>query len=137
MIYFLDTSAVIKLLIREDGTDEMERLFGGVGDADILISSEVLRLELHRIGVREAIPRRDVEDILSRISVVPLDDRILQAAIDIDLHIRSLDAIFVATCLELVRNPYASMFADQVTMVTRDDNMKKVTALLSAKVLFA
>jgi predicted nucleic acid-binding protein len=89
---YLDSSAAVKLIVREAESDALE---SWLRPHDVLTSSALLRTELLR-AIRRGEPRRIAE-------ARAVDDEILEAAGDIGpSSIRSLDAIHLATALRLV-----------------------------------
>jgi uncharacterized protein len=95
---YLDTSVLGRVLLNEPDTPAIR---SELGRFDLHISSRLLRIELHRLGLREDIPD-DVEDLLAGQILIPLDDEILTAAETIDPSvIRTLDAIHLTTAVRL------------------------------------
>ncbi|MFN4002195.1 type II toxin-antitoxin system VapC family toxin [Microcella sp.] len=96
---YLDTSAVVKLLLREK---ESLALRAFIGDQD-WASSALLRTELPRALVRvepSVLPR--AVDVLARVSLLAIDTRVLDTAARLSPPtLRSLDAIHLASALEL------------------------------------
>jgi uncharacterized protein len=95
---YLDTSVLGRVLLNEPDTpairSELDRF-------DLHISSRLLSIELHRLGLREDMPD-DVEDLLAGKILIPLDDEILTAAETIDPSVvRTLDAIHLTTAVRL------------------------------------
>ncbi len=96
---YLDTSAVVKLLLREK---ESLALRAFIGDQD-WASSALLRTELPRALVRvepSVLPR--AVDVLARVSLLAIDTRVLDTAARLSpSSLRSLDAIHLASALQL------------------------------------
>ncbi|KJL34536.1 type II toxin-antitoxin system VapC family toxin [Microbacterium azadirachtae] len=97
MIY-LDTSAAVKVLIVEEQTQEMRDLFGGT---EPLVSSRLLELELAVALQRRGGEEERVSRVLSRISLFTLDDGVLAKALEARSGLRALDALHLATALQL------------------------------------
>lgn len=100
MVVYLDSSAAVKLIVREA---ESEALESWLGPHDVLASSALLRTELLR-AVRRGAPRRiaQARAALAAFTLRVVDDEILDAAGRIaPSSIRSLDAIHLATALRL------------------------------------
>jgi uncharacterized protein len=112
-LYFLDTSAVAKLYIREPGTDQMVRLTAGKGNRFVLLA-------IAQVEFRSAVRRRQRAGDLDRVAAEALlqdfamhfdgfflRQAISEAVIDtacglIDNHpLRAYDAIQLAGCLAL------------------------------------
>ncbi|MDE2659588.1 MAG: type II toxin-antitoxin system VapC family toxin [Acidobacteriota bacterium] len=101
MIY-LDSSAIVKLVVPEPESEALRQHLAPTGD---WISSALARIEVLRALGRRNLPGESVraaERMLSRIALVPLDDRVLSAAAEVEpAGLRSLDAIHLATALSL------------------------------------
>lgn len=112
-LYFLDTSAVAKLYIREPGTDQMVRLTTGKGNRFVLLA-------ITQVEFRSAVRRRQREGDLDRAEAETLlqdfarhfDGFFLRQAMSeavldtacglIDNHpLRAYDAIQLAGCVAL------------------------------------
>lgn len=97
MIY-LDTSAAVKALVAETDSDRVARLFAaGAG----LISSRLLAVELHAVAVRRGLETAHVEELVDRVALASLDDDVAARAIALRSGLRALDALHLATALEL------------------------------------
>ncbi len=100
MAVYLDSSAAVKLIVREA---ESEALESWLRPHDVLTSSALLRTELLR-AIRRGAPCRiaAARAALAAFTLRAVDDEILDAAGDIGpSSIRSLDAIHLATALRL------------------------------------
>lgn len=111
MLAYLDTSAMVKLVVAEE---ETQVLVLTLGDAD-LVASAVVRTELRRAagrhGNREITQR--VERLLTAVNMVALSDLILDRAGKLSpTSMRSLDALHLASALSL---------ADQLDFVVSYD----------------
>ncbi len=101
-LIYLDSSAIVKLVIRERESGPLFEWLRGWPDriSSIVARVEVLRA-LRRADAPEITQRRAV-DILHRISLMPLDHRVVDAASEVrPVELRSLDAIHLATALSL------------------------------------
>lgn len=97
-LYYVDTSAVIKLLAEEEHSLAFAAFYDGHSDAE-WVSSALLRVELTR-AVNRAAPALlpDARDLLLAFSYVAIDDDIIDGALnEPDRALRSLDAIHLAT----------------------------------------
>jgi uncharacterized protein len=97
-LYYVDTSAVIKLLVEESHSKAFAAFYDARADAE-WVSSALLRIELTR-AVTRALPALlpDARDLLLAFSFVAIDDDIVEAAMnEPDRGLRSLDAIHLAT----------------------------------------
>lgn len=101
MIY-LDTSALVKLIWREPETDALDT-FLAKWPRTPLVSSALLLVETRRAVLRvdrSGLQRADL--LLTRVGKVGITNAVLEAASRIpDPHLRSLDAIHLATALLL------------------------------------
>lgn len=97
-LYYVDTSAVIKLLVEETYSKEFAAFYDDHASAE-WVSSALLRIELTRAISRVApVLLPDARDLLTAFSYIAIDDEIVDAAIDEpDRGLRSLDAIHLAT----------------------------------------
>ena len=120
MVY-LDSSAIVKLIIIEDESAALRRyLRSRVDRASCgLAKVEVLRAVRPHGSAELARARR----VLRRLDLVRLDDELLEDAATLDPGVlRSLDAIHLAA---------ARVFGDDLTaVVTYDDRMADAAALL-------
>lgn len=97
MIY-LDTSAAVKALIPEAQSDAIRALFEG---EDRLVSSRLLELELATVVQRRNASASERSRVLSRVSLVRLDDVVIDAAVSGASGLRALDALHLATATSL------------------------------------
>jgi uncharacterized protein len=99
---YLDSSAAAKLLLDEA---ESEALTTYLDDLDVderLVSSVLLETELRRMGVRVGWEQSLVSDVLDQIHLVePNRSLFTEAGLLSGAHLRSLDALHVATALRL------------------------------------
>ncbi|HET9517146.1 MAG TPA: type II toxin-antitoxin system VapC family toxin [Actinoplanes sp.] len=97
-LYYLDTSAALKLLAEESDS----RAFAAFYDSEVgatWISSALLRIELIR-AVGRVLPAAlpEARALLLAINFVSIDDEVVEAAMnEPDRMLRSLDAIHLAT----------------------------------------
>lgn len=113
MIY-LDTSALLKLLYREDETPALLAWLDGRDD-EPLLTSVIGRLEViravRRLGEMDA-PR--VGDLLDGLDMVEMSPRVLLRAETIgDGHLRTLDAIHLASASEVAADLSALVCYDR------------------------
>ncbi len=102
MIY-LDSSAVVKLLLQEGESDELESWLTLSRANAPVVSSALTRVEVLRAcrRVDQALlpPARD---LLRGIDLVPMDTAIVETAAELTPAVlRSLDALHLATAIEL------------------------------------
>lgn len=101
-MYYLETSALVKLVVAEPETAAMQRFLAPLEPAD-LVTSALTRTELLR-----ATRRRDhdgeqkARDVLGRLAEITLTQGLLDTAgILGPPTLRSLDAVHLATAMEL------------------------------------
>ena len=106
MRLYLDASAAVKLVVREEGSDEAREMWQ---QADRVLSARTLPLEMRsavarRLGGRKLIrARRQLESILAGAELVEIDDTLLERAEEgARAHrLRALDAIHFAAATEV------------------------------------
>jgi len=121
-VAYLDTSAVVKLLVREGESAALRR---ELRRWPRRASSSLLRVELLRTTKRAGLPRlaAPARRQLSAINLIRLDDALLDRAGELDPpSLRSLDAIHLAAALALG--------ADLGVVLTYDDRMLHGAAAL-------
>lgn len=98
-LIYVDASACVKLVLSEP---ESQAVKAAIEDAERLVASEILEVEVLRATQRGggdvAVARAQLEGV----RLLPLGDEIRRRASELTpLSIRSLDAIHIATALEL------------------------------------
>ena len=97
-LYYIDTSAALKLLAEESHSRSFAAFYDGSAGAS-WVSSALLRIEVIRAVARvlpAALP--DARDLLLAFDYVSIDDEVVDAAMnEPDRMLRSLDAIHLAT----------------------------------------
>ena len=110
---YIDSSAVLKLAIRESETAALETY---VSACDGLVSSRVAVLECRRAARRASRARvlQAVDDVLDAIYLIDITHAILDDAARADPPLlRSLDAIHLATALAIGDEPVEVITYDQ------------------------
>ena len=100
-MHYADTSALVKLVVREPETEALLAWLHGEGVS--LATSDVARTELLR-AVRRVVPQAlsSARNVLSRIMMIAVDSTLLDEAARLDpIELRSLDAIHLASALRL------------------------------------
>ena len=118
----MDSSAIVKLVAPEPETDALIAFLSTDPErvSSALASVEVCRA-VQRVGGVEGLFRR-AREVLSRISLIRIDDPVLRTAAELDPHtLRSLDAIHLATALSTVE-PVAAL-------VTYDSRLRDASRL--------
>lgn len=120
-LFYVDTSAVIKLLVEESHSKAFASFYDTHADAE-WVSSALLRIEVTRAVIRvmpALLP--DARDLLLAFSSITIDDDVAQGAMnEPDRALRSLDAIHLATARLL--GP------DLDAVVSYDDRLLKAAA---------
>ena len=113
---YLDTSAVLKLVLREPETDALRRALQAWPDrvSSVLAAIESRRA-LRRVGASVAVVRR-LEAVLDTTTLIRIDELVVRSAADVGSpELRTLDAIHLATALSIGDYPDA--------FVTYDDRL--------------
>lgn len=96
---YLDTSALGRVVLDEPDGDAIGAALAAF---EAVVSSRLLRIELHRLGLRTGIAGEEIEGWLAGVAIVPMDDAILSAAEAVSpASVATLDAIHLATALQL------------------------------------
>lgn len=96
---YLDTSALGRVVLDEPDGDAVGAALAGF---EAIVSSRLLRIELHRLGIRTGIASEEIEGWLAGVAIVPMDAAILAAAEGVSpASVATLDAIHLATALQL------------------------------------
>lgn len=128
-VLYCDSSALLKRVLREAGSEEVAALLRESDDAgDLLAASELAWLEVwrtfRRVGVADVAAVVDVA--LSGVAVVPLDTAVLSRARTIGSDgLRSLDAIHLASVVVIGAE----------AVLTYDDRLADAAAALGVRVL--
>lgn len=98
-VWYLDTSAFLKLVRRERHTTALRRFLAGRR----LVSSDLLRTEAMRAARRQgAASVEQAADLLTRLTLIRCDIPVFEAAGTLDPpRLRSLDALHLAAAREL------------------------------------
>ncbi|HEY3737391.1 MAG TPA: PIN domain-containing protein [Jatrophihabitans sp.] len=103
-LLYVDTSALLRRALGHSDSERVARLTRDVVErGGLLVSSRLLWLEVRRTLVRERLSGNDISggvtEALAYISELRVTDQVWDAAHAIEAHIRTLDALHVATCL--------------------------------------
>ncbi len=101
MAYYVDTSALVKLVVAEDETSALRAWFGVADRAPV--ASDLVRTELQR-AVRRGAPKQMIaaRAVLEAVTLTDVTTEIFEAAGRLDpIGLRSLDALHIAAALDL------------------------------------
>jgi predicted nucleic acid-binding protein len=121
MAVYLDSSAIVKLIVAESESGALRRF---LARRPVRVSSALARVEVPRAVRGQGRPAAQrAQTVLARIRLVRIDDAVLDAAAHLDPRIlRSLDAIHLASAL--------SLGEDLDSVVTYDARMSEATRML-------
>ncbi|CAN5414577.1 type II toxin-antitoxin system VapC family toxin [soil metagenome] len=120
--HYLDSSVAIRMMFGHSAS-AAEWFDSVTGNADDrVVSSRILRTEITRVLRREGLPVTDRDQILDYVDTIPMDHAVLQEAEAIIPHIRSLDAIHLASALR--------SGLEDLVIVTHDATMKSVATAI-------
>ncbi|WP_278261791.1 type II toxin-antitoxin system VapC family toxin [Nocardia sp. AG03] len=124
--YYLDSSVAIRIILGHS-IDAAEWFDTTTADRDSrIVSSRLLRTEITRVLRREGLPALDRGLITDYIDTIPVDHAVLNEAEAIISHIKTLDAIHLASALR--------SGLEDLTVVTHDKTMATVAGDLGFKV---
>ena len=95
---YLDTSAITKLAVAEE---ESEALTATLADARVCATSRVGLVEFRRVARRGGVSVERTAAVVSALVTVELDEAIERLAAKLDVRLRTLDAIHLASALSL------------------------------------
>lgn len=114
-IVYLDSSVALRAIL---DVPERLRLLGWLDEPDTdLVSSRLLRTEVIRVLRRDQRPFSDADPLLSRVGMFDITRETHAVAESIERHVRTLDALHLATAL---------LIGESVTVATHDITMKLV-----------
>lgn len=114
MRFYLDTSVAVHAALPAGDPRARAWLASISGPANSVCSSSLLRLEMVRVLRRERLDPVWARLVTDRVDLISIDDGILRFAETIEDHVKSLDAIHLATC---------ALISGDTTLVTHDAAM--------------
>ncbi|WP_336087760.1 type II toxin-antitoxin system VapC family toxin [Nocardia sp. SSK8] len=120
--FYLDTSVAVRIILGHSRPAAEWFDATTADDASRIISSRLLRTEITRVLRREGLPVLDRGQIIDYIDIVPVDHAVLNEAEAIISHIKTLDAIHLASALR--------SGLEDLTVVTHDTAMATVAGQL-------
>jgi uncharacterized protein len=134
MLVYVDTSAMAKRFADEPESDALDgHLEAVMARGDTIISSVLLDIELTRVARRERVDPATVEAVLADVGLVGIFPEVIEAAKDIEYHLKALDSIHLGTALILQDEAEGDEAVEQI--VTYDDQMARVAEKLGFEVL--
>lgn len=119
--YLLDSSVAIRILLGHSPA-AATWFADAAADPDVeLLASRLLRTEVTRVLRREGLPMSRRDEVVDYVGTIPISDAILAEAEAIVPHVKTLDAIHLASLLHTGLD---------ATVVTHDANMRAVAELL-------
>ena len=124
--FLLDTSVAARIMYGH--SPEAARWFDAVtGDAEsMVLASRLLKTELTRVLRRDEVPVQRRDEIVDHLHLIPLTDAILAEAEAIIPHIKTLDAIHLASLIHTGLD---------AVVVTHDATMRQVAELIGYETL--
>jgi len=121
MRYYLDASVALHAILGDGDTRARDWLDQARATGAEFYSSSLLELEIVRTLRRERIDPGFCRPLIERVNLVSIDDGIIRVAAALEPHVKSLDAIHLATC---------TILGFGVTLVTHDAAMRAAAASL-------
>jgi hypothetical protein len=119
--YLLDSSGAIRILLGHSPA-AATWFADAAADPDVeLLASRLLRTEVTRVLRREGLPVSRRDEVVDYVGTIPISDAILAEAEAIVPHVKTLDAIHLASLLHTGLD---------ATVVTHDANMRAVAEML-------
>ena len=119
--YLLDSSVAVRILLGHSPA-AATWFADAAADPDVeLLASRLLRTEVTRVLRREGLPVSRRDEVVDYVGTIPISDAILAEAEAIVPHVKTLDAIHLASLL------HTGLYA---TIVTHDANMRAVAEVL-------
>lgn len=116
--YYLDSSVAVRILFGHSPAAALWFDAITASTTDRVISSRILRTELTRVLRREDRPVVDRDQMLDHVDTIALDHAVLGEAEAIVPHIRTLDAIHLASAIRCG--------VEDLTITTHDEAMATV-----------
>ncbi|MCR6713463.1 MAG: PIN domain-containing protein [Demequina sp.] len=123
MRYYLDTSVAVHAI---DGEAGATRWFDSATESAEVVSSRLLQTELTRYLRREGLPVGERAGVLDKTGMAVVDESVLALAESFTPHVKTLDAIHLATALA---------FGSDTVMVSHDANVLRLAEELGLRTL--
>ena len=122
-LVYLDTSVGLRTILDVAERERIQSWMQTPGTT--FLSSRLLRTEVVRVLRRDGRPLSDAAPLLDRVGLLDITRETHTVAESIERHIRTLDALHLATAL---------LVGEVVTVATHDDTMKTVAEQLGLSV---
>ena len=123
-VVYVDTSALGALLVEQLESDALESWLDQT--SDMLVSSDLLEVELRRLAVREGIDQADVTRLLDGVSIAALDRAVYRSAGLLPMpYLRTLDALHLEAAMRL----------DAAAVLTYDRRLSKAARSVGLRVV--
>ena len=123
-VVYVDTSALGALLVEQLESDALEGWLDQT--SDMLVSSDLLEVELRRLAVREGIDQADVTRLLDGVSIAALDRAVYRSAGLLPMpYLRTLDALHLEAAMRL----------DAAAVLTYDRRLSKAARSVGLRVV--
>ena len=122
-LVYLDTSVALRTILDVPERGHLQSWMQT--PATTFLSSRLLRTEVVRVLRRDDRPLSDAAPLLDRVGMLDITRETHNVAESIERHIRTLDALHLATAL---------LIGEVVTVATHDTTMKKNAAHLGLRV---
>ena len=123
-VVYVDTSALGALLVERLESDALESWLDQT--SDMLVSSDLLEIELRRLAVREGIDQADVTRLLDGVSLAALDRAVYRSAGLLPMpYLRTLDALHLEAAMRL----------DAAAVLTYDRRLSKAARSVGLRVV--
>lgn len=119
--WYLDASVALRLLLGHSA-EAMDWFDERAAAGDAFVSSRLLELEITRVYRREGLAVGEVGEFVERVNLLAVDDALVAEAGAIRPHIKSLDALHLASAQRIG--------VGAVSVVTHDAAMAKVADML-------
>jgi uncharacterized protein len=104
-LIYLDSSAIVRLIWQEQWSAELEQYLDDLDPGTVAATSAVGFVEVHRVLVRaeaDATTIRIIRALLHDFALIDLNESVREQAYALpDKHLRALDAIHVASAIQL------------------------------------
>ncbi len=117
MLTYIDSSVALRSILAQDSNAPLEAWIDHVYQSGGLLSSQLLRTEVIRTLRRDSRPVSDGQALLTRVRLVRVTDATFTVAESIERHIKTLDALHLATAL---------LIGEPITVASHDSTMLSV-----------